>query len=159
MYESTATVSGELWKRAFWCLVYLDRVSSITLGRSPALHDEEWALLPYQAKRIGLLTLFAFSFDVDFPIDCDDEYWIPSDGGVPFKQPPRIPSKITFFNLSNKLNQITSLVLRTIVSSQYAARIQLTRFKVFYQPVKGVAGLRWTPVATGHRRTTGLGAE
>ena len=60
VYESTPTVSGELWKRVFWCLVYLDRVSSITLGRSPALHDEEWALLPYQAKRIGLLTLSRF---------------------------------------------------------------------------------------------------
>ena len=90
----------------------------------------------------------ALSFDVDFPVDCDDEYWTPSDGGVPFKQPPGVPSKITFFNLSNRLNQITSLVLRTIVSSQYATRIELMRDKKKYsinrsKALLGYVGPQW----------------
>jgi len=41
VYRSDPTVSDELWKRAFWCLVYQDRINSVTLGRSPALNDEE----------------------------------------------------------------------------------------------------------------------
>ena len=67
----------------------------------------------------------AFSFDLDFPADCDDQYWAPI-GGVPFKQPPGVPSSITFFNLSHRLNQIASFAMRTIVSSSYSARAVLT---------------------------------
>lgn len=66
------------------------------------------------------------SFDLDFPTDCDDEYWAPTGGRAPFKQPPGIPSSITFFNLSHRLNQIASFAMRTIVSSLYDARITLT---------------------------------
>ena len=66
-----------------------------------------------------------FSFDSDLPADCDDEYWTPTDGGVPFQQPPAIPSSITFFNLLHRLNQISSFAMRTIVSSLYNAWIVL----------------------------------
>jgi hypothetical protein len=41
VYNGILSVSGELWKRAFWCLIAMDRVTSIAVGRSPALHDEE----------------------------------------------------------------------------------------------------------------------
>ena len=41
MYSPNPTVIDELWKRAFWCLVYQDRITSVTMGRSPALNDEE----------------------------------------------------------------------------------------------------------------------
>ena len=59
------------------------------------------------------------SFDLDLSTDCDDEYWTPTDGGIPFEQPPGIPSSMTFFNLSHRLNQIASFAMRTIVSSPY----------------------------------------
>lgn len=65
-----------------------------------------------------------FSFDLDFSADCDDQYWAPI-GGVPFKQPPGVPSSITFFNLSHRLNQISSFAMRTIVSSSHSARAAL----------------------------------
>lgn len=41
VYKPNPTVGDELWKRAFWCLTYQDRISSAVLGRSPAFHDEE----------------------------------------------------------------------------------------------------------------------
>ena len=41
VYQRKLTVSDELWKRAIWCLVYQDRINSVSLGRSPALNDEE----------------------------------------------------------------------------------------------------------------------
>ena len=63
----------------------------------------------------------AFSFDLDLPADCDDEHWVSTDGGIPFKQPPGVPSTITFFNLSHKLNQIASFAMRTIVSPRHDA--------------------------------------
>jgi len=66
------------------------------------------------------------SFDLDLPADCDDEYWTSMDGGIPFRQPPGIPSSITFFNLSHRLDQIASFAMRTIVSSLHDARIALT---------------------------------
>ncbi|KAF9649885.1 hypothetical protein BDM02DRAFT_1732786 [Thelephora ganbajun] len=111
VYKPNLTVSDELWKRAFWCLVYQDRINSVTLGRSPALNDED--------------------FDLDLPADCDDEYWAPTNGGVPFKQPPGIPSTITFFNLSHGLNQIVSFAMRTIYS--------INRSKVLF----GYVGPQW----------------
>ncbi|KAJ7253504.1 fungal-specific transcription factor domain-containing protein [Mycena rebaudengoi] len=45
----------ELWKRGFWVLVFLDRMHSLQYGRPCAIQDED--------------------FDLDLPIDCDDEYW------------------------------------------------------------------------------------
>jgi len=62
--------------------------------------------------------VLTLSFDSALPADCDDEHWAPLDGGIPFKQPPGIPSTVTFFNLSHRLNQITSFAMRTIVSSR-----------------------------------------
>jgi len=70
--------------------------------------------------------VLANSFDLDLPADCNDEHWAPLGGGVPFKQPPGIPSTITFFNLSHRLNQITSFAMRTIVSYRYAVWAALT---------------------------------
>ncbi|KAI0737556.1 fungal-specific transcription factor domain-containing protein [Daedaleopsis nitida] len=53
MYGSKLTVEGELWKRAFWGLVSLDRMVSFALGRPCAIHDED--------------------FDLDLPAEVDDE--------------------------------------------------------------------------------------
>ena len=72
--------------------------------------------LPFQTKYVGLSRRRPFSFDLDLPADCDDEYWTVTDGRIPFKQPAGIPSTIAFFNLSHRLNQIASFAMRTIVS-------------------------------------------
>ena len=55
------------------------------------------------------------SFDVDLPIECDDEYWINPDPNLAFKQPAGKPSKIVFFNCVMRLAQIHAFALRTIV--------------------------------------------
>ena len=57
-----------------------------------------------------------FSFDLDLPVDCDDEYWYDPDPEKCFKQPPNKPSSVTAFILYIKLHQILAFSLRTIVS-------------------------------------------
>ena len=42
VYKLNHTISDELWKRVFWCLVCQDRINSVTIGRPPALNDEEY---------------------------------------------------------------------------------------------------------------------
>ncbi|KAF5322745.1 hypothetical protein D9619_002016 [Psilocybe cf. subviscida] len=93
----------ELMKRVFWCVLYLDRIISSFLGRPCLIQDED--------------------YDIDFPIECDDEYWDPPFGGSPddaFKQPPGKPSYITAFVCTLKLAQILGLSLRTLYATKKA---------------------------------------
>ncbi|KZT00948.1 uncharacterized protein LAESUDRAFT_731789 [Laetiporus sulphureus 93-53] len=96
VYNAKPTVDEELWKRAFWVLVALDRSMSSALGRPCAIQDED--------------------FDLDLPTECDDEYWETPDPDLAFKQPPGKPSVIAFFNCFIRLNQILGFALRTIYS-------------------------------------------
>ncbi|KAK0241803.1 fungal-specific transcription factor domain-containing protein [Armillaria nabsnona] len=91
------TVEDELKKRAFWALITLDRLISLFLGRPSIIRDED--------------------FDLENPVECDDEYWeIEPNGRVHFHQPPNVPSKITYFCLHLKLCEILAFVLRTLYS-------------------------------------------
>jgi hypothetical protein len=56
------------------------------------------------------------SFDVDYPVEVDDEYWHNPDPSRAFKQPEGKVSLISFFNCHLRLLQILSFALRTIVS-------------------------------------------
>ncbi|KAI0080946.1 hypothetical protein K474DRAFT_1588813 [Panus rudis PR-1116 ss-1] len=94
VYGAVYTVEDELWKRAFWILLCLDRGMSMALGRSCAMHEED--------------------YDLDLPVECDDEYWIIKDDKVTFRQPPGKPSKITFFTFMIRLHQILDFALRTL---------------------------------------------
>lgn len=96
VYGTSLTTEDELWKRAFWVLVALDRSASSGLGRPCALQDED--------------------FDLDLPADCDDEYWSTPDLKDAFKQPPGKPSKMSYFIAYLKLSQILAFALRTIYS-------------------------------------------
>ncbi|KIJ08246.1 hypothetical protein PAXINDRAFT_31743, partial [Paxillus involutus ATCC 200175] len=97
-YGSKPSVAGELWKRAFWVLFTFDRQMSSYLGRPRAMQDED--------------------FDVDYPVECDDEYWDSEDPNPEqaFKQPPDKPCAMSFFTSSLKLNHILAIALRTIYS-------------------------------------------
>jgi len=76
-------------------------------------------------------------FDLDYPIECDDEYWETPDPKDAFKQPPGKPSKITYFVLTLKLAELLGFALRTI----YATKKSKTLF--------GVIGNEWeTQVVT-----------
>ncbi|KAI0666613.1 fungal-specific transcription factor domain-containing protein [Trametes maxima] len=95
-YSLLSKVEGELWKRAFWCLISFDRNTSFLLGRPCCLQDED--------------------FDVDPVEECDDEYWVTDDPDAAFKQPPGKPSKMSFINCLNRLTQILAFASRTIYS-------------------------------------------
>ncbi|GJE89789.1 Zn(II)2Cys6 transcription factor [Phanerochaete sordida] len=95
-YGTVPTIEGELHKRAFWCLVAMDRGMSASLGRPCTIQEED--------------------FDVDYPIECDDEYWLTENPQNAFKQPPEKPSSIAYFNWYLRLTQIQARALRTIYS-------------------------------------------
>ncbi|KIM40777.1 hypothetical protein M413DRAFT_446160 [Hebeloma cylindrosporum] len=93
-HNHTLTPDDELWKRAFWVIVCCDRICSSTLGLPCAIHDED--------------------FDLDLPVDCDDEYWEHPDPEKRFKQPPNKPSLVTSFILTIKLHRVLAFALRTM---------------------------------------------
>ncbi|KAF5319630.1 hypothetical protein D9619_008858 [Psilocybe cf. subviscida] len=98
MMNQVPTRDGELWKRAFWVLVCIDRITSCHLGRSCAIQDED--------------------FDLDPPIDCDDQFWDADnpDLAMRFKQPSNKPSLVTHFLLYIELTHILMFSLRTVYS-------------------------------------------
>lgn len=61
------------------------------------------------------LRLLSSSVDIDFPLECDDEFWESDDPNLAFNQPPGQPSTVAYFIFALKLRQILGLALRTIV--------------------------------------------
>ncbi|KAJ3772120.1 fungal-specific transcription factor domain-containing protein [Lentinula raphanica] len=94
VYKRFPIPDEELWKRAFWLLVVLDRTGSANLGRPCSLGEED--------------------YDLDLPLEIDDEYWETEDPEVAFKQPDGLPSRIAAFNAWIGITQITGFVLRTL---------------------------------------------
>ncbi|KXN90781.1 hypothetical protein AN958_03435 [Leucoagaricus sp. SymC.cos] len=90
----TPTAEDELWKRAFWVLMSIDRLTSSASGRPCGLQDED--------------------FDLDLPIECDDEYWERPDPNERFKQPEGKPSTLAFFNCYLSLMDILAYAMRAI---------------------------------------------
>lgn len=79
------------------------------------LHKTKSTETSYILSPFGLNSVLD-SFDIDFPVDCDDEYWEHPDPEKAFKQPPNKPSKVSFFISILKLSQILAFALRTVVS-------------------------------------------
>jgi len=71
------------------------------------------------------------SFDVDLPIEVDDEYWEHPDPEQMFKQPPGKPSVVAWFNNYLKLSRILAFALRTIVCPFPAKSMSLLIFWFF----------------------------
>lgn len=96
------TVEDELKKRCFWILMVAEVLYCSFSGRPSLLQDEE--------------------FDVEFPVECDDEFWQYSqlNGPVEFKQPPDVPSMISFFNRQIELCNILAPALRYLYPSKKA---------------------------------------
>ncbi|KAF8315630.1 hypothetical protein DL93DRAFT_2033282, partial [Clavulina sp. PMI_390] len=94
------SLQEEQEKRAFWCLIAMDRHMGSAIGRPLACQDED--------------------FDLEFPVEVDDEYWsAPEYEGASVsapRQPTGMPSKISSFVASLKLYQIIALALRTLYS-------------------------------------------
>jgi hypothetical protein len=107
------SVENELWKRCFWVLVIMDRTFSNLLGRSCAIQDEEYVLTRFSSR--GNSPVCRHSFDIDLPLDCDDEYLEHPDPEKAFKQPVGVPSKMEYFISMIRLNQILAFSQRTLV--------------------------------------------
>ncbi|KAJ7169255.1 fungal-specific transcription factor domain-containing protein [Mycena crocata] len=88
------SIERELYKRAFWVLVYMDRTSSAGTGRPCAIQNDD--------------------FDLDPPIEVDEEYW--EHPTHPFQQPPGIPSRVSFFNALLRLNHLLAFALKMLNS-------------------------------------------
>ncbi|PBK88475.1 hypothetical protein ARMGADRAFT_997130 [Armillaria gallica] len=80
----------ELWKRAFWVLMFLDVSLACLHGHAITLHYED--------------------FDLDFPLECDDAFWDHPDPSQNFTQPSEQPSEISFFVYLLKLVNIMSYI-------------------------------------------------
>ncbi|KAJ6460653.1 fungal-specific transcription factor domain-containing protein, partial [Mycena vitilis] len=91
-HDDVPTVERELYRRAFWVLVFQDRVLSSNMGRTCAVQYDD--------------------FDIDLPIECDDEYW--EHPTHPFQQPAGVPSGVTFFNTVIRLHHILALSLKAL---------------------------------------------
>ncbi|RXW18057.1 hypothetical protein EST38_g7793 [Candolleomyces aberdarensis] len=88
------TAEDELWKRAFWVILSVDRWISQNSGRACGLQDED--------------------FDLDLPLEVDDEYW-----GTGFVQPDGRPSVIAYFNSYLSLMDILAYSMRLIYSIKH----------------------------------------
>lgn len=137
------TVESELWKRGFWVLICLDRYIARGLGLPcTTQYEESVSHLPNHTPAADLAFKIRgrrFSFDVELPIECDDEYWETEDPARAFKQPAGKPSRIAFFNCNIRLNNLLGFGLKILVRNQaYASpngywMFILTRRIVFTQ--------------------------
>ncbi|KAF7328953.1 Fungal-trans domain-containing protein [Mycena venus] len=87
-------VLDEQWKRVFWILICIDTYASSFCGRPRATSSDD--------------------YDLDYPIECDDEYWETADPGTAFKQPPGRPSVVSYFVAYLKLIEIMGMAQKTI---------------------------------------------
>ncbi|KAJ7183892.1 fungal-specific transcription factor domain-containing protein [Mycena filopes] len=90
----TLTPSQELERRTYWALVLLDAQYCIVLGRS-----------------IGIQ---AHDFDLDPPLQCDDEYWEATALNAAFHQPTGMPSVADYFACQLTLNRVLSFTLKCL---------------------------------------------
>ncbi|KAJ7120003.1 fungal-specific transcription factor domain-containing protein [Mycena filopes] len=101
------TVEAELWRRAFWTLIYYDRLVSCTLGRPCAMQHDD--------------------FDIQLPTVCDDEYWEHEDPARAFRQPLGKPSRVAFFVAFLQLNNILAFSFRILYSLDKAKELLAVR--------------------------------
>jgi hypothetical protein len=135
VYNSRPSADEELFKRCFWCalvsvglfdtdwsrtLIFIDRWNSCSAGRPCAIQEEECVSRFFVARKSGLSSN---SFDVEMPVDCDDEYWTHPDPEQAFQQPQGKPSRLTAFISNLKLCQILGYSLRTIVRHRAYLRL------------------------------------
>ncbi|KAF9075422.1 fungal-specific transcription factor domain-containing protein [Rhodocollybia butyracea] len=93
------TSLDEQKRRAFWVLVSLDRLISSFVGRPSAIRDED--------------------FDVEPPLECDDEFWEnPDNPELSFKQPPDRPPVVKAFISYLRICEILAFASRTLYSTK-----------------------------------------
>lgn len=150
VYNAPLSVESELWKRAFWydtsmpiashtadeilgfLLLWID-LAVLRLGGHVLSRMRSKRPLHFSFFVSGLI-VFTSSFDLELPLEVDDDFWEHPDPAKAFKQPPGLPCSIAYFNSFLKLNQILAFALRTIVSKlkSYPSNHNTDRSLVFY---------------------------
>ncbi|KAF7299153.1 Fungal-trans domain-containing protein [Mycena indigotica] len=97
--EAETDKDKEIWCRAFWSFVLLDRMICAYIGRPAGLHVED--------------------YDADPMLQVDDEYW---DTG--FKQPPDRPAYSAFFICYVQLSEILGDAMRQLYGSKKSKTLQ-----------------------------------
>lgn len=90
-----------------------------------------WTTLRDARRRVSIQAIVDESFpnhpscrfDLDYPVECDDEYWETSDPGKAFQQPPGNPCKISSFVWMIKLSEIIGFALRTLYATKKSKAI------------------------------------
>ncbi|KAJ7020005.1 fungal-specific transcription factor domain-containing protein [Mycena alexandri] len=96
------TIEEELYLRVFWLLICSDAVISAFLGRPRVTRDDD--------------------YDIDYPVECDDEYWDHPDPNQKFQQPEGKPSIYAFSVAYMKLTEILGTAQKTIYSVKRSQR-------------------------------------
>ncbi|KXN92472.1 hypothetical protein AN958_08031 [Leucoagaricus sp. SymC.cos] len=109
VYKGYPNVDDELWKRAFWVLLAFDHILGASLGRGIATGQED--------------------YDLELPLEVDDEYWETGNEETDFKQPSGVPSKISSFIHFLRLSEIIAFTAKTLYP--------VDKRKVFLGFVKG----------------------
>ncbi|PPQ86679.1 hypothetical protein CVT25_006754, partial [Psilocybe cyanescens] len=110
------TVENELLKRAFWALVCVDSFASSFVGRPCSMHETYVLVRP--SETIFVIKPLYGRHDVEYPIECNDEYWETGDPTTTFQQPEGKPCSITAFNYFIKLCEILGFALRTLYANK-----------------------------------------
>ncbi|KAJ7761028.1 fungal-specific transcription factor domain-containing protein [Mycena metata] len=96
------TIEEELYLRVFWMLICSDVMVSAFLGRPRVTRDDD--------------------YDIDYPVECDDEYWDHPDPDQRFRQPEGKPSIYAFSVAHMKLTEILGTAQKTIYSVNRSQR-------------------------------------
>ncbi|KAJ7661670.1 fungal-specific transcription factor domain-containing protein [Mycena rosella] len=96
------SVEEELFKRVFWMFICSDTLISAFLGRPRVTRDDD--------------------YDIDYPVECDDEYWEHPDPQKRFQQPEDKPSVYAYLVSYLKLMGILGMAQKTIYSVKRAQR-------------------------------------
>ncbi|KAJ7114590.1 fungal-specific transcription factor domain-containing protein [Mycena crocata] len=101
--DDQPTIEGELWNRAFWCLLTLDITICAFVGRPSATHVED--------------------YDVDLPLMVDDEFMENPDPEQAFKQPPGKPSLLAYFVYHIRLCELLDSTIRRLYASDKTKKL------------------------------------
>jgi hypothetical protein len=97
-----------------------------------SLRTKSKYLIPFNVSgKKYVLLIPQSSYDVDYPIECDDEYWETDDPSQAFQQPPGKPCSVTAFVLNIKLCETLGFALRTLYSTKKS------------QALSGLIGNNW----------------
>lgn len=106
LYVCRNALIGSCFAWIVWLVLRVD---------TPALFEMKSIPFPTFCEPSATADIILYSFDIDLPVDCDDEYWNHPDPARRFKQPPGKPSSATAFIFYIKVLGILGQSLRTIV--------------------------------------------